>query len=734
MRGDDAVEADASAEGAAPCRGNMNAKATIQRQIRRAKVKKRLRPLQVRPFVTGLVAAILGTFTFITLLPAITLELAGLPEPELPAWNQGIRILDGNDRPVCTIYGERDQEPVHLAQISPHLQHAIVAAEDHDFYTHDGINLFSIARAFIVDISAGHPRQGGSTISQQLVKNLYFEGKKRNLLDKIAEALMAIEMERRYSKQQILEAYLNCVYFGDGVYGAERAAQQYFGKHASQLDIAQSAFLAGLVTAPSQLSQERYRQRAIARQHLILNSMEELHLASAASIAHARKEQLTFHPISNSARNYRYYTSELLSLLRKDFGEDHLYDRGYKVYSYLDPQAQLLAEKTLAAGIRRAPAGINQGALVSISVPTGGIIAMVGGAGSYDRNQWNRALSPHTAGSAFKPFVYLAGLQRGVLAPDTVLIDEPVEIQQPGCPVYRPRNFDGTYLGPITIRKALALSRNTCAVKVAQQVGPEHIVDTARAAGISSRLDANLSLALGSSAVSPLEMANAYATLARGGEYVEPAMVRRIEDAQGHVLRQYSQKRQRVFEQEPVAELVDALQDVVEKGTGTRAKLFDRPVAGKTGTSDAAKDIWFIGFTPDTVTSVWGGNDSNHAVAGHVTGGTVMASIWQQYMRSYYRIHNTPPGAFTPPEHPLMDEPEPIHFLPTPADIFSRLFGPLVGGQPTVREYRWNAGRQKPEASAPDADWDDDDGGPDPRPRRGARKGLLRRFMDWLDF
>jgi penicillin-binding protein 1A len=682
----------------------------------------------MRPMVMSVMLSGLGFFALVTLMPSLLVTAVGLPDPELPAWGNGIAVFDREDKKVCTIYGERDQQPVALKRMSPNIQHAIIAAEDHDFYSHDGINVVSIGRAILVDITHGHPVQGGSTISQQLVKNLYFEGRKRGFIDKVAEAAMALSMERRYSKEEILEAYLNYVYFGNGVYGVERAAQQYFGKHASQLDIAQSAFIAGLVTAPSELSSVDNRKRAIGRQRLVLNSMKELGYATSAQVEKAKAEHLAFHSMSNSVDKYEHYTSELVALLRREFGDKDVYRRGFKVYSYMDSAAQRLAERALASGIRRAPHGINQGALVSISVKDGGVIALVGGAGSYDHNQWNRALNPHTAGSSFKPFVYLAALSRGTLTPETLLDDAPLEIKQAGGPVYRPHNFDGNYLGPITIRKAIALSRNTCAVRVAQDVGPDNIVKVAHDAGISSPLDANLSLALGSSAVSPLEMANAYATLARGGEFVDSQLVRRIEDVDGHVLKQYEQKRQRVFDAEPVAELVDALEDVVERGTGTRARLFDRPVAGKTGTSDAAKDIWFIGFTPDTVTAVWGGNDENKPVPGHVSGGTVMAGIWQEYMRSFYREHPSPPGEFIAPEHPLMEEPEPIHILPEPAGIFDRLFAPFTGGGPVVREYHWSQppAREHIRKQRPEPYYGDNQSMP-------RRRGLIRRFFDFLD-
>lgn len=717
---------------------------TLQRHLKKRRPQRRtMHKWRLKPLLVSLVA-IVGIFGLMVVIPSMALKIAGLDRPAIPLVGKGLQIYDRYDRKICTIYGERDQQLVKLKDISPHVVKAFLAAEDHDYYYHGGINVLAILRAVLVDITAGQPLQGGSTISQQLIKNLYFEGKKRTVSDKITEAFMAMDIEKRYSKEQILEAYLNYVYFGRGVYGVQRASETYFGKHPSKLNLAESAFLAGLVTAPSELSQVSNRKRAITRQHLTLNSMEELKFATPDEVKAAKAHKLVFRTYTNPAERYPHYTAEVMQFCKQHISENDLYQKGFRVYTNMDAAAQELAERMLANGIRTAPKGINEGALVSVSVEDGGIIALVGGAGP--RSEWNRALSPHTAGSAFKPFVYLAALSKGVLSPDAMLDDEPLEITQVGSPAYKPKNYDGGYLGPITIRKAIALSRNTCAVRVAQAVGPGEVVKTARLAGINSRLDENLSLALGSSAVTPLEMANAYATLARGGEYVEPQLVRMITDEEGNTIKQFEQKRQPAFDKEPVAQLVDALQDVVEKGTGTRARLFDRPVAGKTGTSDEGKDIWFVGFTPDMVTAVWGGNDHNKPVQARVTGGTVMAKIWHNYMSSYYRQHDIPPGSFPQPEHPLMEEPEPIHIWPTPSQVF-QFFGGWwrMPEPPPVRNYHWAPPRDyndgygyqqmKREIKEFIGDNDDDHQRREEKKKdKKKKKGLMRKMKDLLDF
>jgi penicillin-binding protein 1A len=465
--------------------------------------------------------------------------------------------------------------------------------------------------------------------------------------------------------------------------------------------------------------------------------MHELKMITDKELAAAKKQKLSFSTYVNPARRYRQYTQEVLRLVKEELKTDEIYQDGIRVYTHMDPTAQTLAERYITSGIKSAPKGINQGALVSINVADGGILAMVGGVGPHC--EWNRATSPHTAGSAFKPFVYLAALSKGALAPGDLIDDHPLAIRQVGGPTYSPKNYDGDFMGTITIRKAIALSRNTCAVRVAQAVGPGAVADCARQAGITSKLDENLS---GSSAVSPLEMANAYATLARAGEFVEPLVLRKITDSDGKPLKEYSQKRDFVFEREPVAQLVDALQDVVEKGTGTRARLFDRPVAGKTGTSDAGKDIWFVGFTPDMVTAVWGGNDDNKPVAGRVTGGGIMAGIWQNYMSAYYRQNHVPVGTFPQPEHPLLEEHEPLHIWPAPSQIINRFFGGWINGPqqiPNVREWGWQGPRRYSDSDDNDIYEDRDyqqrwaQREEERARKKGKKKGIVRKILGWFD-
>jgi penicillin-binding protein 1A len=564
---------------------------------------------------------------------------------------EAIQLFDRNDRLICTVEGDEDRRVVPLNQVSGHMQQAMLAAEDHHFFEHHGVDVGSIIRAFLVNIQAGHVVEGGSTITQQLVKNLFFTEAGRTVGRKVKEAFMAWELERRYPKERILEMYLNQVYFGNNAYGIERAASRYFDKSAAQLNLAQSAFLAGLVKAPSELGVPSNRAAAIARQHEILEKMVEYGYITSDQRTAAAKTKLVFKKGNNPLQKYPYYVSYVLEILRSKFTQSEMRKEGLRVYTNLEPQAQEIAEATLAEGIKKAPKGVTQGALVSISVSSGAVSALVGGVGNFWKNQFNRATNPHTVGSSFKPFVYLAAFIKGVATPETMVDDKPLVVHQPwGLPDYIPKDFDHKFIGRITMRKALALSRNIPSVRTAQLVGIDRVVETARLAGITSRLDPNLSLALGSSAVSPLDMAAAYSTFARAGVAIKPQVLRRIENNRGQVIEVFESKVDKVFPVEPVAELVSVLQDVVKYGTGTQAKLADRPVAGKTGTADAAKDIWFIGFTPDLVTAVWAGNDENLPIPGtHVTGGVVMAKIWRQYNEGYYKVFPTPPGSFITP-------------------------------------------------------------------------------------
>lgn len=561
-----------------------------------------------------------------------------------------VEIYDKNDKLVLTIEHDTNRRLIPLDQIPNDFKNAIIQAEDRHFYEHEGVNPSSIGRALLANLQARHIVEGGSTITQQLVKNLFFRDGKRSIERKVTEALVAFELERLYSKDDILYMYLNEIYFGNGASGIQQAAWNYFAKDVSALNLAESAFLAAVIKAPSIFGTVDHRSDAYSRARQILDRMLNSGMVTQQKYYQALATDLNFksHQPLKAQRlfqKYPYYISYVLDLVRNRYGDNIVRHHGLKVYTNLDQTAQKQAEQNLSRGITYAPKGINQGALVSIGIKDGAVRALVGGVGDYWKNQWNSATNPHTVGSAFKPFVYLTAFEAGVVTPESIVDDTPVTIKQLGSPDYKPKNFDRKFLGPITVRQALYQSRNVCALRVAQQVGFDQIARTARKAGITAALDPNPSLALGTCAISPLQMASAYATFARGGITATPCVLRRVETLDGRLIDAFAPAFRRVYNEQAVAQLVDVMIDVVNKGTGTQGKLSDRPVAGKTGTADKSKDIWFVGFTPDMVTAVWGGNKDNSVTPdSYVTGGTVMARIWREYNKAFYAQCPTPAG------------------------------------------------------------------------------------------
>ncbi|HEY9773849.1 MAG TPA: PBP1A family penicillin-binding protein [Planktothrix sp.] len=590
--------------------------------------------------------------------------------PTLAQSKAGVAIYDKNNKYVCTVYADRDKDPVALSQVSPNMRNAIVSAEDHNFYKHHGVDPVGIMRAAFINWKSKKTVQGASTLTQQLARNLYLNKDDRSFSRKLREAFIAWDIESAYSKSKILECYLNEVYFGGGVHGVERASEHYFAKHASQLNVSESAFLAGLVRCPTVFGSTANRALAMHNRDRIIGEMQYYGYINANQAASARGTQLAFKTGPSRLRYPQYITYVLGEL--DQFTDADTRKQGCKVYTNLDPKLQAKAVADLTQGIKHAPKGIDQGAMVTISLKDGAILAMVGGAGSQN-SEWNRATHPHTAGSSFKPFVYLTGLIKGVIQQDTAIEDEPYSIEAEGMPPYQPHNFDGSYKGWMTCRDALAQSRNVCSVRVAEACGIDSVVETAHAAGVRAQLDAYPSLALGSCAVSPLDMANAYATLARYGGYMPASTIRKVESLDGKVIEENRGSRSQNLPAEQVAQLVDVMQDVVRHGTGMAAALPGIAVAGKTGTADKGKDIWFVGFTPDTVTAVWGGNDHNKAVRGtHVTGGGVMAHIWKSFMTDYYHMNRPTQLAFAPPATPLIAQcPEYVATAMTSSELLS---------------------------------------------------------------
>jgi len=563
-----------------------------------------------------------------------------------------VEIFDNRDKFVCSIELDNKRTVLPFDQIPLVVQQAVMAAEDRHFYEHPGVNFKSMVRAAIVDIQARHVVEGGSTITQQLVKNLFFYDSERSIDRKVAEAMVALDLERHFSKPEILAMYLNEVYFGNGANGIEQASLRYFGKDVSKLGLAEAAYLIGLIRSPTILGSQDHKDEAIKAQRQILDAISDCQYATHYQTQHAKLFPLVFKSAlpprpQHLFNTYPYYVSYVLDDVKTRYGETYIKREGLKVYTNLDQVAQQTGERVIAQGIKHAPPGITNGALVSLSVRDGAVRAIVGGAGDYWSKQWNCAVNPHTVGSAFKPFVYLTAFLGGALGPNSEIEDTALTVHQIDSADYSPKNYDGKFMGTIPVRQALALSRNVCAVRVAQMVGMNNVVQTAQEAGITGDIAPNISSALGSSALSPLDLAGAYGTLARCGIRITPRAIRRVENMKGQVLDAFASEPYRVFPEEKVAWLDLILQEVVKSGTGTQARLADRPVAGKTGTADKAKDLWFVGFTPDMVTAIWAGNENNVAITDkHVTGGTVLARLWREYNKQYYARNPLPAGEF----------------------------------------------------------------------------------------
>ncbi len=553
--------------------------------------------------------------------------------------NQSTRIFDRYDNLVANVHGDEDRVVIPLNQISPHLQRAVMAIEDNRFYQHNGIDMKGTARAFLSN-AKGEDVQGGSTLTQQLVKNLFLTTE-RSYKRKLAEAMLAMRVEKHYSKNKILEMYLNQVYWGNQAYGIEKAARRYFKKPASELTIAQSSLLAGLLSSPEGRSPFTRPQAARKRQLEVLRKMRKHGYISREQYSEAANETISLNSREVKASKYPYFITFVIQQLVEEYGEDVVRRGGLRVYTTLDPEAQELAEDVLAKKVKNYPkySNVDSGALVAIDVKKAQIIAMVGGV-NFKNNQYNNATqAKRAAGSQFKPFVYLTGFRLGVITPDSPISDKPVSFDT-GTSIWRPHNWDGRFMGAMNIRRALTLSRNTPTVQIGMRVGIDEVIKTVEAAGIHSKIDRNFSSLLGSSGIPPLEIATGFSTFARGGIRMYPTAVRRVLDVENKTLPFKTPKQERTLDPEAVAQLNSILVDVVEKGTGRSARLPGRQVAGKTGTTDKVRDVWFTGFTPDMVCTVWMGNINYTPLRGAFS--FHAAQIWHDFSEQYYKLHTIP--------------------------------------------------------------------------------------------
>ncbi|MDA8141351.1 MAG: PBP1A family penicillin-binding protein [Desulfobacteraceae bacterium] len=619
-------------------------------------------------WLTGLVALAVMVAGFAAVAGVILMfwvvkDLPSIPEPLR-------RIIETPPTEIYAANGERilqigGHDYVPLNEVSTYFLQAILATEDHTFWAHHGVNKTRMLRA-VETLFTGGRVQGASTITQQLAKNLFFSFE-QTYTRKFKELLVALQIESQFSKEEILEAYINQIYIVPHTQGVGAAARLFFGKPAAELNLAEATLLAGLPKSPSRYNPLRYLERAKSRQRVVIQRMLAVGYINAEQAAAAEAEPLAFNTKSGEVLEGSYFVDYVLRGLEERYGAQVVYHGGLKVTTTMDPQLQRFAQTAVTQGVadlenimKRPTSQDNpndsehlQAALVAVQVNSGAIKAMVGGT-DYTQSQFNRAVENNRQpGSGFKPFLYYTALDQKGLSPATVMIDQPTKVPVEGAPDWRPMNYRRDYQGPVIIKKAFTESINSIAAQLVAQIGPEAVIRTARLCGIESPLAPVYSVALGTSGVSPLEMASAFSVFAAGGVRYEPFAVWRVEDAFGQVLEEHIVSGAKVLDGRTAYQIVDMMEGVVDYGTGEviRKMGFNKPAAGKTGTTNGYKDAWFTGFTPNLSTSVWVGydhetglKDSNGA---GITGGRGAAPIWTRFMSK--ATEGEPPRPFLQP-------------------------------------------------------------------------------------
>jgi len=581
------------------------------------------RVLLRRTLYWGTVLALWALIAGIGMLVWIGIHLPPIQSLEIPKRPPSVLILGDNGATLAT-RGDMGGAAVPIGELPDYVPNAFIAIEDRRFYSHRGVDPLGITRALVADVLHRGTAQGGSTITQQLAKNLFLT-QERTVTRKLQEIVLALWLEHKYSKRQILELYLNRVYFGAGAYGIEGASQRYFGKSARQSTLAEAAMLAGLVQAPSRLAPNHNPQGAERRAAIVLADMTELKMIApgAAKLALAHPAHAIKPPAAGSVNYVADWVMDAVNDLIGKFEEDIVVD------TTIDPALQNAAERALTETLNQKGDRLNvgEGALVAMT-PDGVVRALVGGR-DYGQSQFNRAVdAKRQPGSAFKAFVYLTALEHG-LTPDTVREDAPIAVRG-----WRPENYERQYLGPVTLRQALAESLNTVSVRLTLEFTPQAVIRTAYRLGIASMLEPNASIALGTSEVSPLELVSAYATFANGGIAVTPHVVERIRTADGKVL--YGRTQQalgRIVDARYAGMMNTMLHETLVSGTARGANLPGWQAAGKTGTSQDFRDAWFIGYTSRLVAGIWLGNDDNTPTK-HAVGGGLPVEIWSRFMRT----------------------------------------------------------------------------------------------------
>ncbi len=627
-----------------------------KKNTRRTKQKKPRAPLTLKRVLMWLATlSVWATLLIGGVLAYYAYDLPDVDEATKVERRPGLTLLSADGQTIATS-GDLYGQAVQVNDLPPYLPQAVMATEDRRFYSHFGIDLIGLARAMVTNIMSGKIRQGGSTLTQQVAKNLFLSPE-RSLKRKVQELLLAFWLEHKFTKDQIFTLYLNRVYFGAGTYGVEAAAQKYFSKSAKRLSLYESALIAGLLKAPSRYNPQANPKQAEKRTAVVLMNMVN---AGYITQKQADKAKRSKHRVITQARPHRrarYFADWIMDQVIDYVGP---VNKDMTIITTLDMGLQKIAETELRDildknGKKR---HVGQGAVIALS-PDGAVRAMVGGK-NYAQSQFNRATqAQRQPGSSFKPFVFLAGVEQGLKA-ESIFNDKPVSIKG-----WKPRNYSGTYRGQVTMQDALAHSINTVSAQIGQKVGFSKVAATAHRLGITSDLQAQPALSLGASEVNLLELTAAYGPFANGGYGVFPYGIEMIKEADGRILYQRSGGGAgRIVSEESIAEMNKMLKAVMTSGSGKKANLPQRSVAGKSGTSQSFRDAWFMGYSADLVLGVWMGNDNEKPMK-KVSGGSLPALLWGHIMQAALR--DVPPKPL-PGDIP----PEPIAKVKS---FFERLFG-----------------------------------------------------------
>jgi penicillin-binding protein 1A len=632
----------------------------------------------------------MGTGVFLGVYERWRAELPSIAR--LEDWSPSLvtKVYSADGQMVAEFASER-REIVPLERVPNQFLRAVLATEDRAFYRHEGVHLRRTAAVAVRYLTTGSRSQGASTITMQLSRNLFLSPEKQ-LVRKLKEMILAHEIEESYSKDRILEMYVNQVYFGSGAYGIESAARLYFDKPATELTLPEAALLAGIIQSPSRQSPRVDMDAALARRAAVLDNMVDVGAISEDEARRAKDTPIVLAPRRPPEGPNSYFAEHVRRQLEQMLGSDEVWTGGYSVYTTLDSRLQQTAEEVVEKRVQdiertlsadkvtraewlesRAARGDTtsvraeetetgtrtpylQGALVSVDLDTGGIVAMVGGR-SFQESKFNRITQAHRQpGSVFKPFVYTAAVRNGFPA-SYVVQDQPLRMPMGNGQWWAPVNFDGSFRGPLTLRRALTNSINVATVRLMFDVGIQAVVDYARDAGITTDLPPYGSLALGAADLIPLEVLRAYSIYPTYGVRMTPIAIQRIEDRNGNVIRQFSAARTRVLNPQEAYVVTSILADVVDQGTGRwgiRGQGFEWPAGGKTGTTNDSTDAWFVGFTPEYITLAWVGFDRKQRIRYNGTGGVLAAPIWTDFMKV---------------AHEGLEIPEPEEAFPEPEGI-----------------------------------------------------------------